>query len=102
MLKDAALSTHTTARKPGMGSLVNNAGRLFGSDVYTHYSDVYAWNSSQMAHDMMGSAGTTLFKHASTRLGRSARGRELFVQGNTNRGACFPRPGQFLATRPTP
>ena len=52
-----------------MASLIRWAGKQFGSDVYTHYTAVYTWNSNQMAHAMMGFAGTTLFIHAATRLG---------------------------------
>ena len=52
-----------------MAALINKAGKQFGSDVYTHYTAVYTWNSNQMAHAMMGFAGTTLFMHAATRLG---------------------------------
>ncbi len=43
--------------------------KFFGSDVYTHYTATYAWNSNQMAHAMMGLAGTMLFVHAAPRLG---------------------------------
>ena len=43
--------------------------RFFGSDVYTHYTATYAWNSNQMAHAMMGLAGTMLLVHAAPRLG---------------------------------
>ena len=52
-----------------MASLIRWAGKQFGSDVYTHYTAVYTWNSNQMTHAMMGFAGTTLFIHAATRLG---------------------------------
>ena len=52
-----------------MGSLIGRAGRQFGSDVYTHYTAVYTWKANQMAHAMMGFAGTTLFIHVATRLG---------------------------------
>jgi len=41
----------------------------FGSDVYTHYTAAYTWKSNQMAHAMMGLAGTTLLVHAAQRLG---------------------------------
>lgn len=51
-----------------MALLINKAGKQFGSDVYTHYTAVYTWNSNQMAHAMMGFAGTTLFMHAAMRL----------------------------------
>ena len=52
-----------------MISIVNWAATKFGSDVYTHYTAVYTWNSNQMAHAMMGFAGTTLFIHAAQKLG---------------------------------
>ncbi|MCY3872703.1 MAG: hypothetical protein OXF88_00240 [Rhodobacteraceae bacterium] len=52
-----------------MTSLISRAVNAFGSDVYTHYTAVYTWNSNQMAHAMMGFAGTMLFIHAATRLG---------------------------------
>ncbi len=52
-----------------MASLINKASKLFGSDVYAHYTAVYSWNSNQMAHAMMGFAGTTLFMHAAMQLG---------------------------------
>ena len=34
--------------------------RCFGSDVYIAYTAKYTWRSNQMAHAMMGFAGTTL------------------------------------------
>ena len=52
-----------------MASLINIAGKQFGSDVYAHYTAVYSWNSNQMAHAMMGFAGTTLFMHTAVQLG---------------------------------
>ncbi|MEQ8965512.1 MAG: hypothetical protein RID91_06785 [Azospirillaceae bacterium] len=41
----------------------------FGSDVYEDYTAVYTWQSNQMAHAMMGFAGTTLLAHAIVTLG---------------------------------
>ncbi len=52
-----------------MGSLMDIVGRQFGSDVYARYTAVYSWNSNQMAHAMMGFAGTTLFMHTAIQLG---------------------------------
>lgn len=52
-----------------MVSIINWFAKQFGSDVYTHYTAVYTWNSNQMAHAMMGFAGTTLFIHAAQKLG---------------------------------
>ena len=59
-------------------SLTSNRGRRlemrrpptkwFGSDVYTHYTAAYTWESNQMAHAMMGVAGTTLLVHGALRL----------------------------------
>lgn len=48
---------------------MNRAGKQFGSDVYAHYTAVYTWDSNQMAHAMMGFAGTTLFIHTAARFG---------------------------------
>jgi len=44
----------------------------FGSDVYEDYTAVYTWQSNQMAHAMMGFAGTTLLAHAIVTLEGSA------------------------------
>lgn len=52
-----------------MTSLINIAGKQFGSDVYARYTAVYSWNANQMAHAMMGFAGTTLFMHTAMQLG---------------------------------
>lgn len=52
-----------------MTSLINIAGKQFGSDVYARYTAIYSWNSNQMAHAMMGFAGTTLFMHTAMQLG---------------------------------
>ena len=42
---------------------------LFGSDAYTHYTALYTWKSNQMAHAMMGVAGTTLLIYGALKLG---------------------------------
>ena len=52
-----------------MVSITSWASTKFGSDVYTHYTAVYTWNSNQMAHAMMGFAGATLFIQAAQQLG---------------------------------
>lgn len=44
---------------------------MFGSDVYENYTAAYTWNSNQMAHAMMGFAGTTLLAHGFMALGWS-------------------------------
>lgn len=43
----------------------------FGSDVYIAYTAKYTWQSNQMAHAMMGFAGTTLLAAGALSLGGS-------------------------------
>lgn len=48
-----------------------NVTKNFGSDVFDRYTTLYSWLSNQVAHAMMGFAGTTLVAHAVVKLGWS-------------------------------
>ena len=48
-----------------------NVTKNFGSDVFDRYTARYSWLSNQVAHAMMGFAGTTLVAHAVVKLGWS-------------------------------
>ena len=48
-----------------------NVTKSFGSDVFDSYTRKYCWQSNQVAHAMMGFAGTTIVAHAAVELGQS-------------------------------
>ena len=48
-----------------------NITKYFGSDVFDSYTRKYSWQSNQVAHAMMGFAGTTIVAHAAVELGQS-------------------------------
>jgi hypothetical protein len=58
-------------RAADLGGHAMKPTTLFGSDVYEDYTAIYTWNSNQMAHAMMGFAGTTLLAHGAVELGMS-------------------------------
>lgn len=77
--------------------------RLFGSDVYEDYTAVYTWNSNQMAHAMMGFAGTTLLARGAVELGWSPWWTLLFavipaLKDATDYAVDLTRAGHIFAT----
>jgi hypothetical protein len=79
---------------------------LFGSDVYENYTAAYTWNSNQMAHAMMGFAGTTLLAHGFIAMGCSPWWAFLFViipalKDYTDFRADRTRAGPIFPTKPS-
>lgn len=76
---------------------------LFGSDVYVNYTAVYTWNSNQMAHAMMGFAGTSLLIGGFAELGAGPWWGLLFaiipaLKDITDYGVDLKRAGHIFRT----